>query len=358
MNNCYEAGRDGFWLHRFLESRRGIGSTLTPTRREMAGCVLKWIQLTWLLAALAAVGCARSVPVTGGMPSAATPLEIAEAERLMALSLDSWIEQTARIQRISQKIRIAGRDLCGREVSAVLGAAVIDVDSLTAELRPVALERLGKHGRLHVVEVFPGMPAERAGVVRGDSVVSVAGRLSRRLSRLSRSIGSEVDNVEIEVERDGELLELDLPVELGCGYVAALVRTYWGANQINADLRGSTVSIHLALAHELSDDDTLAVVIGHEIAHGILRRELGRWRSGPELEARADRLGCYLAARAGFDLADEMKLLEVLMRDLDRLGEKGTTHPATHERTLALRKALEEIEDKRRRGEPLVPDSL
>ncbi len=27
---CYEAGRDGFWIHRSIEAQRGSGSSLTP----------------------------------------------------------------------------------------------------------------------------------------------------------------------------------------------------------------------------------------------------------------------------------------------------------------------------------------
>lgn len=316
------------------------------------------LRLALALAGIFVLGCATSIPRAGGMPWEATAGEIAEAERLMGLSLDSWIEQTTRVQRISQRMRIAGRRICGRAIAPVLGVAVIDVDTITAELRPIAIERMGEHGRLHVVEVFGAMAAARAGLNAGDAIVAVGGRPVRRLDGLLRPIGLDVENIEVQVDRDGQLLELDVPVELGCSYITSLFRAYWSSDTVNAELHGSAVLIHLALAREIPDDDRLAVVIGHEIAHGIVRDELGRRRSGPETEERADYLGCYLAALAGYDFTKGMKLFQVLVRDLNRLGRDRGTHPATHERTLALRRTLQEIERKRSAGEPLVPNLL
>ncbi|MFQ5417885.1 MAG: hypothetical protein ACE5FL_12665 [Myxococcota bacterium] len=300
--------------------------------------------------------CAESIPTSGGMPSDATAAEIAEARRLMALSLDTWVDETVRLQRITQKMRVAGGELCGSDLGPVLGAAVIDVDAITPELRPLALETLGPHGKLHIVAVFDGMAADRAGILPGDSIVSVQGRIVRRMPRLIRSVRAGVGSIDLSIERNGRRIEVSLPVELGCKFVTTLVRAYRSADMVNAQLDRSTVMIHLALAREISDDDKLAAVIGHEMVHGILWRDVGR-RLGPKIEQRADHLGCYLAARAGYRLDPDARLFQVLLRDLNRLDEEGRTHPATHERILALRKTLEEIERKRAANAPLVPGS-
>ncbi len=65
---------------------------------------LRPLQSALALAGMFVLGCATSIPMAGGMPWEATAVEIAEAERLMRLSLDSWIEQTTRVQRISQRM--------------------------------------------------------------------------------------------------------------------------------------------------------------------------------------------------------------------------------------------------------------
>jgi Zn-dependent protease with chaperone function len=105
------------------------------------------------------------------------------------------------------------------------------------------------------------------------------------------------------------------------------------------------------------DDARLAFVIGHEMGHGILGRGGHRSRSAPEAEAQADYLGAYLAARAGYELP-EGDMWERLQRDLVTLDdrERGQSHPATYERTIALRETVAEIRAKMAAGTPLTPE--
>ena len=75
------------------------------------------------------------------------------------------------------------------------------------------------------------------------------------------------------------------------------------------------------------------------------------------LEARADYVGAYIMARAGYDV----HAIKQFWRRIERLssGEKrpemDMTHPTTAERLAAFDMTLKEIEEKRERGESLQP---
>jgi hypothetical protein len=124
------------------------------------------------------------------LPRNSTPAEFGEAHRLLSLALDGWVAQTVRVQRVSQRIRLAGSQLCGEKLTAVLGAAVLDLANVAIELRPIILERYGTPRGLVVVDVFSGMAAERGGLEVGDELSSVNGRRVRRLIDLARARGT------------------------------------------------------------------------------------------------------------------------------------------------------------------------
>ncbi len=300
---------------------------------------------TLLLCAIT-LACARGPDPRLGMPSNATPGEIAEASRLLDLALDDWIAQTTRLQRISQRLRVAGAELCPKQQGPVLGLSFLDLADLSAPLSHVARRRYRERRALQVVDVFEGMPAARAGVRPGDALARVAGTRTRSRRGLSDA-EIEGETVRIEVLRDGAKLSLELAALTGCRVHSVAVRS----DAIQAQTDGEQIQVHSALLREY-DDLELAIVVGHELAHAIEWSYAG----GPRTEERADRLGLYLVARAGFEPGDDPAVFEKLVRDLNRLREHPSTHPTTHQRTRAFRETVDEIRGKRERGEPLIPD--
>ncbi len=122
--------------------------------------------------------------------------------------------------------------------------------------------------------------------------------------------------------------------------------------------------------------------MAHEIAHNVLNHSQNAWLGvmlntflsattgvpgdlagtmppRRSLEARADYVGAYIVARAGYDV----RAIKQFCRRLERLRSRETTpeidrdHPTTAERLAAFEETLKEIEDKRQRGEPLEPVS-
>jgi predicted Zn-dependent protease len=100
-------------------------------------------------------------------------------------------------------------------------------------------------------------------------------------------------------------------------------------------------------------DDELAIVLAHELAHGLLGREL----SVENAESEADYLGLYLVARAGYDVAVAAEFARRLGAEFPLALEEraGHIHPISAARSIALADTLREIEGKLERGEPLEP---
>lgn len=66
------------------------------------------------------------------------------------------------------------------------------------------------------------------------------------------------------------------------------------SRHINAYARGRVISVTMGAYLLAADDDGIAGLLGHEIAHLMLGQR------GPESEFEADKLGVKLAAEAGF----------------------------------------------------------
>jgi predicted Zn-dependent protease len=114
--------------------------------------------------------------------------------------------------------------------------------------------------------------------------------------------------------------------------------------------------VNSGYARYLSDDTMLATVVAPELAHNIFWRpsanRRGSWASRKS-EARADDVGLYLLAMAGYPLNTETRLLSGLTEDVDYFTARRRSHPTSPARVLAERKTIEEINEKQRRGEPL-----
>jgi hypothetical protein len=321
---------------------------------EVAACSRRRLGIAAGAALCVVLGCAVSPARQLGLPPTASGAEIAEAERLSLRALDRWIEHDSRLQRVSQRMRVAGRELCGGDVAPVLGLAVSGHGAVPESYRAAARVRFAGAG-LYVVAVFPGMAAAAAGVEAGDVLLEIASSSVRAERDVYRPRAMLDPAIALRVLRDGTELLLTAESTQGCAYPARLTI----AEVVNAAARPSARETYFntALLREVHDDDQLALVVGHEIAHIILGRVLRTWSSRRDTEAEADYIGAYLAARAGHDLdVGDIEVFDTLVfGNVDAVGRRSRTHPITSARTLALRETLDEIERKRRAGEPLEP---
>jgi membrane-associated protease RseP (regulator of RpoE activity) len=233
-----------------------------------------------------------------------------------------------RVARVSQRLLEANADLCP-VVRRSAGWALHSARQYSEELRPLAEGRFGLEGDLPgVLAAPPGSAAAAAGVRQGDLIVTVDGEplgigdgeqrpefegLATNIRRIDAALAT--GSARLTLRRRDSLKEVVVTPHRACGYEVQLNPS----DELNARADGRRLFISTALAGFTQSDDELAVILGHELAHHVLGHRswndaggLGRAvnpaagvsEGGPgNAEQQADRVGLYLAARAGYDPA-------------------------------------------------------
>jgi hypothetical protein len=284
-------------------------------------------------------------------------------ERLAAIA-----ELDGRVVGVFHRLITANAEVCP-DTGWTLGWTLHAANQYDGPLRDVLVVE-GLEGDLPAVSATaPAGPAAKAGLVRGDVLLSVdgvplkAGTTAGRAryegveANLKVLDATLVDGapVTLEVRREGAVREVVVVPEAACAYAVHLDVS----DEMNARADGSSVHISSALARFAATDDELAVILGHELAHNVLqhreildqeapaRRVFGNLAVAPgrleRAEREADRIGLYLMARANF-------AYEVAPGFWRRFGEANWRvrwaqwgHPSAGERARQLDEVVAEI---------------
>jgi beta-barrel assembly-enhancing protease len=308
------------------------------------------------------VGCAPELAV----PTPAQADVQAERRRQYAEGAKHMLAYWSRAADVTSALRIAGAELCGQKVRAALGVIAISDGDLPwlfgrggfwHEFRDVFEASLSIDGRVRVIHVTAGAPGDVAGVRTGDVILRLGGRSVGGLWSLpARQASERAAAFELRVERAGTETSLQVTRVPECWYEIGLV----AGSFPNAFADGRNVYVSTALLREAQNDDELAIVIGHELAHNF-REHLP---DEPHIagyvrkEEEADYLGCYFAARAGYDVARAPGYWRRLAREYPGLvsDDASFTHTGTATRAAALAHTVAEIQRKQSAGLPLLPD--
>jgi hypothetical protein len=310
-------------------------------------------------------------------PTALTRMQFEFSEESLRLFLDNQI----RLTDIAYRIRVEGAELCGEEISPVLGVVAWRRTNLHNRLlKALAEEVWALTHDYRVMHVVRGSPADRVGLEPGDHILRLSGVRVGKSSQLFEVLrSSEGDPLRLTVLRGGQSLELDLERIEGCYHQAVL-------SSSSALLTSATgeeqVIFPMGLMRLARSDDEIALAIAHQLGHQLLPEQDDEKPKPGELlqaeadrtrrEVDADRLGLYLAARAGFRIEGVIGYLErVGIEEPWRLFFAGRWHGrnyyvhyqpfAAHgfipQRIVALRDTIDEVNDKQTRGEPLIPEA-
>lgn len=301
--------------------------------------------------------------------------------RLLALqSLDR------RVTEVMYRLSVANVDLCPMSRN-LAGWALHALDQYSGTLKPDAESTFGlQPGLPGVLVLVPGGPAANAGFLESDVIEAINGRSlvlvgepddrsERRLPSYER-LGRQVEWINeafakgsagVTFLRDDKTATVVVDPVLGCGYEAQ-VRP---SPDLNGGADGARISITSGLVAYADSDDDLAFLLAHELAHNLLRHAerprargllnglLGHNGRSPaavrEAETAADRVGMFLAARAGYDASGAAGFRRRFGRDhaAARYGFWG--YPSAEERARAHEATWLEIEALRARGMPLQP---
>lgn len=162
---------------------------------------------------------------------------------------------------------------------------------------------------------------------------------------------------------------------------------------LNAYADGKKVVISPVMMDFAASDDELAVVIAHEMAHNILKHpsktqsnatlgilggtvldvllgsqgvstggqfgqlgaQAGVLTYSKDFERDADYLGIYIARAAGYNVSKAPTFWQKMSVENPQAVYIAQTHPSNPERSLIIRKTIEEINAKEKTGQPLMP---
>lgn len=284
-----------------------------------------------------------------------------------------------RVAGVGYRLSAANADLCPT-VHNSAGWQLHAASQYSAELRLVAEARFGLDGDLPGVLAVPGgSPAAAAGLRQGDLILSVNGEALNRgaggtrpgyegvaanIRRLDLALAS--GPTRISYRREGAEHAVTVTPRRTCGYEVQLDPS----EELNARANGTRLFITTALAEFAATDDELAVFLGHELAHHVLGHRSwhgaetdGRTnQNAPALNAaaggaerEADRVGLYLAARAGFDTSIAPDLWRRFGAFNWRVRYPQVGHPSAEARARALQLVQDDIRARQAAGQPLTP---
>lgn len=340
--------------------------------------------LSVLVAILAA--CA---PVTR-RPEVDDKLSAVEREKQRELVLREQVRRQERLDRVGSRVLAAAAQLCGEKVTAGTGARAVITENFKEEWRGTAARIFDLGKEPVILYVLAGSPAETAGLRAGDRILGLAGKKVDRgenarmaWEALLRENLRPGQPVAVALSRGGETLSVSLVPEARCDYPIQADEN----DAVNAWADGKRIAITYGMLRFAETDDELALVIGHELAHNILRhvdkkmgnsiigaiigavisvrtgvdvtglgRDIGAIAYSQEFEAEADYAGLYYTARAGYDIANAAQFWRRMAIEHPRAISHGVSHPDTASRFVAIEATAREIEGKRTAGKPLEPE--
>jgi hypothetical protein len=321
----------------------------------------------------AAVGLSLLAAACGA--GAAAPQSAGPAPRGWDNTLAGLRAADQRVADVAYRIVTANVALCP-DVKPQTGLVLQSALEYRPRLRADVEAAFHIDDRAAIEAVADGSPAAAAGLQRDDILIAVNGRLlptpapppasgpDDRPTSLApvESALAAIDAAlaagpaRVRVQRGAAQLEATLASQPGCAYDA---RVLPGPSR-DASADGLSVFISVGLVDYAKSDDMLALALGHEFAHDLLRHhhqldESGR-SSPPSAyrlaEQQADYVGLYLTARAGYDISQAPDFWRQLP---SKFGDIRWA-PSHRERAVSLAATRDEIIGKRQRGEPLTPE--
>ena len=350
-----------------------------------------------LAVSAAALGLIAWVDPKTAAPEVSQDAAAQEARRQEVYVFKAREKEVRRVDDIAFRLEAANQDLCP-ERKPRLGVIWASAEHFPAKYREAAIEAYQLGDGLTVVEVAAGSPAAAAGLQPGDVLVSVNGEATptgpgadgKFGKRLVEMMGQSTAPVVFVLRRGAETQTISVTPVMACAYGVFVE----DGDHINAYADGHAIHILRPILKLADSDEELALVIAHELAHdgqhhmqaklhngrilgvggfiidaaaaaggvntgGAFTKagmQIGMAHAAPEFEAEADYVGMYYMARAGYSTAGVEDFWRKMAAESPDSIFIKTDHPTTPNRFLAIAATSKEIEDKRAKGEPLVPN--
>lgn len=330
------------------------------------------------------------------MPQLPADQVAAEKRRQEIAQLRDYYAQLRRLDAVAFRIRMANKIFCKERVSAQIGLSAATPRSLPRKFQSFSAEALDlRWVRATVISVVADSPADKAGIKVGDELISFNDEpvpTSGTADWIGRFLKlNEERPVQVSFRRDdtANMSVTVMPVT-GCAIPVEL--------DINPKPGAFTdykkIVVQSGILRITRTDADLATVIGHELAHvnmGHYQKQLqnkilgtvggvlvdggfllgsvgtggaftkafgnaGARAFSVAFEREADYVGAYYAVRAGYDISGAENIWRAFSLESPDAIRIATTHPTTPQRFIFMKKTIAEIEEKKRRHLPLVPE--
>jgi hypothetical protein len=294
-----------------------------------------------------------------------------------------------RLYKVAAPLLIHNAELCKNQARNLLGFTAKNRWSYPGDYNEAAHVAFGMDERLQVTSVLAGSGAAKAGLQTGDVLLAAGNKplptgphaLSQAGAIFGKIVASQA-TLPMTVERHDSERHLSIPVTRACAFAIEL----GNADNVNAYADGSRVLVTRGMINATRNDDELAFVLAKTMAHNMLGHAAAQRNvstigsiidnlksvtpdnsmligSGgikampPEMDAAADRLSLYLAARAGYEIDNADNFWKRLNETYPStvLNGYNANHPAIAARLAAIEKAQAEIKAKKAAKKALVP---
>jgi len=354
---------------------------LLPLRNKRAVAKKIKLKLIFLLLIILISGCAPTLKEVPKLPK-----EAIEAERLKQrkIALFTYFERRERLNNVWYNLITGASPFCKKNLKPVYGFELHDKSMYKEEDAKLLSEKFVLDEKPTIWYVHPNLPAFKAGLKINDKIIKVNGKEINN-TREAWEILKKAEKAELQIEREGKIININIEPQKGCDYEVYLIFH----ESINAWASPpNSVFVTTGLMRFIQNDTELALVLGHELSHHILGhinkkmgnmilgslidiliaattgvntqgtfQQLGGIIYSKEFEKEADYLGTYIAARGGYDVSDAAEIWRRMAVEFPSAISETflATHPSSPERFLLIEETVKEIEEKKLKGEPLLP---
>ena len=256
--------------------------------------------------------------------------------------------QMLRLAEVDWRLRLAATPRCPRAASGI--GVTIDHAAAYRPADRALLARTLQMGEMpQIAAVAPDSPADRAGLRSGDELLAIGD------VRVAETLAQTADPAlfaEDVMDRLADLPEgrpVSLVVRRGRASLRkSVVPVAICASRTMLETRGSLeahsdshdIAVTSALVDFTANDDELALILGHELAHVILEAAV----DAPPAESlaaeqQADLLGAAIAHCAGYDMARAAAFWPRFEAQDALKRERLATHPSPGQREARIRSA-------------------
>ena len=310
----------------------------------------------------------------------------AETRLQKKLSLQKIKARYERLQKVGYPILKNSSELCENTINSlgVMFNAYVTSDKYS----DIEKEVYEIDDRLLLTYVIPSSSAFKSGLRSNDEIVSIndikATIDKEKFHKELEKLRAKSDSLKVIYKRQGEERVATFDPDLICNYPILLVQN----DSVNAFANGSQIGITTGMIRFAQKDEQLGLVIAHELGHNIMDHisklrtnsllgtivdlaaayygvntqgvfgQAGARMYSQEFEAEADYVGIYYMERAGYSIdnvADFWRYMAVEHPGSINQSH-ASTHPATPERFLEINAAIEEIKEKKRLNQQLIPN--